>query len=292
MTDMPVRRFRVAPTLLFLPALLLLIFFWCVPVIPGLALALRSPGAGGGWPSLMNYTRLLGEQTFRHNLFLSLVYVVGVVGSATPAAYAASLLMTRNVRGLRWSRSVLLIPWVVPAVVSSLIFRNMAGPEMAPVTSVYRLLSGEPGLLPLQDSSWAMATIILHSFWRSVPVLTLFLAAGITTIPRELHEAAQTDGATAVQRFRHITFPLTRMHLAVGMLLVTAFTLQDAETVYALTGGGPHHGTEVAAVRLFKEAFDYGEFATAAAIGSFLLAAGLCFLLLYLASFRRAEVTL
>ncbi len=292
MPDTPVRKRQLAPTLLFLPAFLLLVFFSCVPLVPGLALALRSPGPQGTWPSLVNYSRLLGEQTFRHNLFLSLVYVVGVVGAAAPIAYAASLLLTRNIRGLRWSRGVLLIPWVVPAVVSALIFRNLVGAEMAPVTQVYRLISGQPDLLPLQDSFWAMTTIILHSFWRSVPVMTLFLAAGIATIPRELHEAAQTDGATAVQRFRHITFPLTRMHLAVGMLLITAFTLQDAETVYALTGGGPHHGTEVAAVRLFKEAFDYGEFTTAAAIGSFLLAAGLCFMFLYLSTFRREEVTL
>jgi len=163
---------------------------------------------------------------------------------------------------------------------------------MAPLTQLYRLISGQPNLLPLQDSFWAMTTVIVHSFWRSVPVMTLFLAAGIATIPTEFHEAAQTDGATSLQRFWHITFPLTRMHLAVGMLLITAFTLQDAETVYALTGGGPHHGTEVAAVRLFKEAFDYGQFATAAAIGSFLLAGGLCFMLLYLGSFRRTEVTL
>ncbi len=292
MTDMPARRSQIVPTLLFLPAFLLLIFFWCVPLVPGLALALRSPGAKGVWPSLINYSRLLGEQTFRHNLLLSLVYVVGVVGAATPVAYAASLLMTRNMRGLRWSRGLLLIPWAVPAVVSSLIFRNLAGPEMAPLTQLYRLISGQPNLLPLQDSFWAMTTVIVHSFWRSVPVMTLFLAAGIATIPTEFHEAAQTDGATSLQRFWHITFPLTRMHLAVGMLLITAFTLQDAETVYALTGGGPHHGTEVAAVRLFKEAFDYGQFATAAAIGSFLLAGGLCFMLLYLGSFRRTEVTL
>jgi ABC-type sugar transport system permease subunit len=291
---MPARRRHIAPTLLFLPAFLLLILFWCVPLVPGLALALREPaGAGspGRWPSLLNYSRLLAEQTFRQNLTLSLIYVLGVVGTAIPAAYAASLLITRSLRSLKWFRGLLLVPWVIPPVVSALIFRNLVGVEMAPLTKVYRLLAGSQDLLPLQDSFWAMCTIILHSFWRSVPVMTLFLAAGMTAIPRELHEAAQTDGATFLQRFCHITFPLTRMHLAVGMVLITAFTLQDAETVYALTGGGPHHGTEVAAVRLFKEAFDYGQFTTAAAIGSFLLAAGLCFMLLYLVTFRRTEVT-
>ncbi len=292
---MAVRKRQVSPTLLFIPAFVLVVLFWCVPLIPGLTLALRAPaepGSPGRWPSLVNYSRLLGEQTFRQNLVLSLIYVVGVVGTSVPVAYAASSLMSRNVRGTNWFRGLLLVPWAIPPVVSALIFRNLAGAEVAPLTKLYRLLSGDPNLLPLQDSFWAMLTIIVHSFWRSVPVMALFLAAGMTTIPRELHEAAQTDGATALQRFFHITFPLTRMHLAVGMLLITAFTLQDAETVYALTGGGPHHGTEVAAVRLFKEAFDYGQFTTAAAIGSLLLAAGLLFMLLYLAAFRRAEVIL
>jgi len=292
---MPAHKRQVSATLLFIPAFVLVVLFWCVPLIPGLSLALRSPGEAGSstrWPSLLNYSRLLGEQTFRHNLVLSLIYVVGVVGMSVPASYAACSLMSRSARGTNWFRGMLLVPWAIPPVVSALIFRNLAGAEIAPLTKLYRLVSGDPNLLPLQDSFWAMLTVIVHSFWRSVPVMTLFLAAGMTTIPKELHEAAQTDGATPLQRFLHITFPLTRMHLAVGMLLITAFTLQDAETVYALTGGGPHHGTEVAAVRLFKEAFDYGQFATAATIGSFLLAAGLVFMLLYLAAFRRAEVTL
>lgn len=93
MPDTPVRKRRISPTLLFLPAFSLLIFFWCVPLVPGSVLALRAParvGSPAAWPSLVNYSRLLGEKTFRHNLLLSLFYVVGVVGTATPFAYAAA----------------------------------------------------------------------------------------------------------------------------------------------------------------------------------------------------------
>ena len=79
MAAMRARKRSITPTLLFLPAFLLLVLFWCVPLIPGLALAFQPSGVEGTWPSVVNYARLLGEQRFRHDLFLSLIYVVGVV---------------------------------------------------------------------------------------------------------------------------------------------------------------------------------------------------------------------
>jgi len=143
----------------------------------------------------------------------------------------------------------------------------------------------------LQDGAWAMTTIVLHSVWRSVAFITLFLAAGLAAIPQTLFEAAAVDGATRWQRFWSLQLPLTCPHLAVGLVLVTAFTLQDAETVYALTSGGPAHDTEVAAVRLFKEAFDYGQMHVATAIGGLLLVVASAFMAGYLLLLRQTEAS-
>jgi multiple sugar transport system permease protein len=283
-----------SPQWLLAPALIYLALFWLAPLGPGLLISCQEPVVGSQalrWVGLDNYRMLLGERTFWHNLILSLCYLVGVVGLTTPVAYLVALVIARRSRVLGAVRALFLIPWVVPPVVSALVFRSMADPQIGPLAALYRYLSGNSDLIPLQSAFWAMVNVTVHSFWRSVPVLTLFLVAGMTTISGELHEAAQVDGATLWQRFWAITFPLTRSHLATGLLLISAFTLQDAETIYAMTGGGPGHDTEVAAVRLFREAFDYQHPHIAAAVGTFLLAAGVILMVLYLVLFRRAEAT-
>jgi len=126
-----------------------------------------------------------------------------------------------------------------------------------------------------------MLTIIGHSFWRSFSFVMLFLAAGIATIPTEIYEAAKVDGAGVWARFRSVTFPLTKMHLAIVLLIITMWTVQDAETVYALTGGGPGYSTEVTAVRLFKDAFINFNLSYGATIGVFLLMLSAVFMVLY-----------
>ena len=296
---MPSRKRRrrplgASPQLLFLPAIVFLALFWVVPLGPGLLISCQKPVAETQalqWVGLANYGKLLAEKTFLRNLLLSFYYLVGVVGLTTPVAYICAMVISGRARALGAVRALFLIPWVIPPVVSALIFRSMADPEIGPLAAVYQAISGDAELIPLLDAFWAMVNVIVHSIWRSVPVMTLFLAAGMTTIPNELHEAAQVDGATAWQRFCTITLPLTRAHLATGLLLISAFTLQDAETIYAMTGGGPGHDTEVTAVRLFREAFDYGHIHIGAAVGMFLLAAALILMVLYLKLFRRAEAT-
>ncbi len=285
-------RVVASPQWLFLPALLFLALFWVAPIGPGILISCQEPVAGTAmleWAGLANYRLLLTEKTFRTNAALTLWYLLGVVGFSTPVAYLAALAIAGRKRGTGAIRALFLLPWVVPPVVSALIFRGLADPQVGPLAAFYQWLSGNPDLIPLHHPFWAMVHVIVHSVWRSVPVLTLFLAAGLTTVPDELYEAAEVDGAGAWQRFRLITLPLTRSHLATGLLLISAFTLQDAETIYAMTGGGPGHDTEVLAVRLFREAFAQGQLHVAAAIGTLLLAAGVALMAFYLILFRRAE---
>jgi ABC-type sugar transport system permease subunit len=156
----------------------------------------------------------------------------------------------------------------------------MVDPSFGPISALLEMITGERYII-LADSTLAMLTIIGHSFWRSFSFVMLFLAAGIATIPAEIYEAAKVDGAGAWARFRSVTFPLTKMHLAIVLLIITMWTLQDAETVYALTGGGPGYSTEVTAVRLFKDAFINFNLSYGATIGVFLLMLSAVFMVLY-----------
>lgn len=227
-----------------------------------------------------NYWLLLTEGRFLNNLKLSLVYVIGNISISLPLAYVMALFITSRLRGTTLLRGIFLLPWVVAPIVSAVLFRSLADPTFGPLSLFVEKISGQQVVL-LADSTGAMAIVILHSAWRSLPFMALFLAAGMAMIPGEIYEAAMVDGANKWKQFFTLTFPLTKMHLVIVLLTITLWTLQDAETVYAMTEGGPGYSTEVMAVRLFKESFINFDLNSGATMGLLLLLLGLVFMLLY-----------
>jgi multiple sugar transport system permease protein len=120
--------------------------------------------------------------------------------------------------------------------------------------------------------------------------MMLFLAAGLASIPDELYEAARVDGTNGWQRFVYLTLPLTRVHLAMVMLVISMWTIQDTETIYALTGGGPGYSTEVLAVRMLKDAFVNFNLYRGAVIGVLLILLSIFFMFVYLRLFARIGI--
>lgn len=151
---------------------------------------------------------------------------------------------------------------------------------MGPVTIALKALTGKNYLFLAKPVS-AFAIVVLHNFWRSFPFAMLFIAAGLTVIPKSLYEAASLDGAKKWQQFIWITLPLLKVHIFIITLMITNWTLQDAETVYSLTQGGPGVSTEMLAVRLFKSAFVYFDVNTGAVLGVILLIIAIIFMFIY-----------
>ncbi len=230
---------------------------------------------------LKNYYLLLTEGRFLNNLRLSLFYVAGNIGISLPIAYAMALLITSKLRGATFLRGVFLLPWVVAPIVSAVLFRSLVDPAFGPLSWLVEKIAGQQ-IVMLAHPVWSMLVVIFHSVWRSLPFMTLFLAAGIAMIPKELYEAAMVDGAGKWKQFFKLTFPLTKIHLVIVLLTITLWTLQDAETVYAMTEGGPGYSTEVMAVRLFKESFLNFDLNSGATMGVLLLLVGLVFMILYI----------
>ncbi len=264
------------------PTVLLIAFFLISPMLSGLFMSLNKTSLSGitSFVGLRNYQFLLSESRFLNNLFLSLLYVICNLGISLPLAYLSASLLTRRMRGAGLFRSIFLLPWIVAPVVSSLLFRSMVDPAFGPLSMLLEKVSGQQHVM-LTEPFWAMATIIYHSIWRSLPFMTLFLAAGMAMIPKEFYEAAKVDGAGTWTQFRTLTLPLTKIHLLIVLLTITLWTLQDAETVYALTEGGPGYSTEVMALRLFKESFINFDLNRGATLGVLLLLVGLAFMISY-----------
>lgn len=270
--------------LFLIPSILLMLLFLVFPLFSGIIMSLQESTFAGevNFVGLKNFRLLLREARFLNNLKLSITYVLGNLSLSIPLAYIAALIITsQDLRGLPLFRGVFLLPFITAPVVSSVIFLSLTDASSGPVTLLIERITGERPVI-LATPSLAMGTIIFHSFWRSFPFVMLFLAAGMTTIPNELYEAAKVDGATGWHLFRFITFPLTRIHLALSMLIITMWTLQDAETVFALTRGGPGYSTEVLAVRLFKDSFINFNLNLGATVGVILLSISLLFMVAYL----------
>jgi len=276
-------RRKSTATLLIVPALLLLFGLLLLPLVFGIRSAFEETGSDGitrfvGW-KLFNV--LANESRFLADLLRSVIYVAGNVTLSFFLGYGAALVITRPGRAAIPVRAIVIIPWITPPVVSAVIFRSLVDPSRGPISRLLQLLL-DTDLMILGSARSAMATIILHSVWRSFPFIMLIIAAGIAAIPRELYESAAVEGCGAFRRFRYITLPLTRLHCAIVLLIVTMWTIQDAEGVYALTAGGPGYATEVVALRLFRESFLNFDLHMAAAVGVVLLLISGMFAVFYL----------
>ncbi len=278
----PGYRNEIQAYLFLSPTIILIGLFLLSPMVTGLVMSCYQTSLSGTTQvvGLKNYWLLLTEARFLNNIRLSLLYVIGNLVISLPIAYGTALLITSRLKGASLLRGVFLLPWVVAPIVSTVLFRSLVDPAFGPLSWLLEKIAGQQ-IVMLAHPTWSMVVIILHSAWRSLPFMTLFLAAGIAMIPKELYEAAMVDGAGKWRQFFTVTFPLTRIHLVIVLLTITLWTLQDAETVYAMTEGGPGYSTEVMAVRLFKESFLNFDLNSGAALGVLLLLVGLIFMILY-----------
>jgi multiple sugar transport system permease protein len=283
-------RKNVLPYLLLAPTVILLVAFLAIPFFSLFFYAVHKTSLSGvsTFTGLGNFKILFNETRFIQNLIATLTYLVGVLVISVPLAYFAAMLISSNMRGVGLLRTIFLIPWVLAPVVTALLFKTMMDPTAGPITILLKWIFGRPVYLTLTPEG-ARLVIILHSAWRSFPLEMLLIAAGITAIPGELYEAARVDGANLWRQFRFITLPLTRVQLFAAILLISVFTIQDAEGVYALTQGGPGYATETTGVRLFKEAFLYFNISLASSIGIALIVLSIIIMGIYMSVLGRGE---
>jgi multiple sugar transport system permease protein len=283
-------RRNALPYLLLAPTAILLVAFLAIPFFSLFFYAVHKTSLSGvsTFTGLGNFKILFNETRFTQNLIATLTYLTGVLVISVPLAYFAALLISSNMRGVGLLRTIFLIPWVLAPVVTALLFKTMMDPTAGPITILLKWIFGRPVYLTLTGEG-ARLVIILHSAWRSFPLEMLLIAAGITAIPGELYEAARVDGANLWRQFRFITLPLTRVQLFAAVLLISVFTIQDAEGVYALTQGGPGYATETTGVRLFKEAFLYFNISLASSIGIALIVLSIIVMGIYLSVLGKGE---
>jgi ABC-type sugar transport system permease subunit len=224
---------------------------------------------------LDNYVRLTWDGFFQRAVVNSFVFTFGSVAFKLVLGMVMALVLTSRVRWRSFWTGVLLIPWVAPTVVSALNFLWIFDGSLGVLNYVLvRVLGVLPqGIGWLSEPGWAMSSVIAVNIWRGFPFFGISFLAGMKAIPAELYEAAAVDGASALQRFRHVTLPGLKNIVIIVTLLSTIWTFNDFQIVYILTKGGPGGTTMVMPVLTYETAFGAQRLGEAIAVALYLLPA-------------------
>lgn len=254
----PRRRGSAKLTLLILvaPSVLMLLLINAYPFVYAVFQSVRNGSLirSGSFVGLANYVDTLTSPAFWHAAWFTVVFtLVGVFGSWIVGLGLALLLRTR-LPARNAFKVLLLLPWVVPVVVSATSMNYLVNTPTSPVPEVFRALGlGSP--LFLADPTWAKITVCIFKVWISFPFMMMMMSAALSSVDETVYEAARIDGASGWQQFTSITVPMISRSTYISWILMTIFCVNDFPTIYLLTGGGPVDSTTSLLVLAYRTVF-------------------------------------
>jgi raffinose/stachyose/melibiose transport system permease protein len=263
------------PTYFSFGAIALHLVFIVIPSVMGIYYALTN------WSRFSSATDFVGLDNFRtvfrsHGAIFqavknTLIFTGATIVTKTVLGLLLALLVSRGIR--RFStvhRAVIYLPAVLPMIVVGIVFKSILNPSTGLLNRSLDVVGlGSLTQHWLTDTDLALFTIVAVDTWKGVGFIMLLLLAGLESIPREFHDAARIDGASAFKEFRYITLPLLKPVLTVTTVLNLLYGLKVFDSVWVLTNGGPGYATETVNTIVFKE-FARGHYAVSAALSTVL----------------------
>ncbi|WP_409061529.1 carbohydrate ABC transporter permease [Streptomyces sp. SYP-A7185] len=234
---------------------------------------------------LDNYTAVLSDGIFWDRLLWTIVWTVSCVALSFGLGLVLANMLNRKLAGRSLYRMALILPWAVPAFVSVFTWRLLFNEKNGILNKI--LAGGGIDAIPwLNDPTWAKISVITVNVWLGVPFMLVAMLGGLQSIPGELYEAAEMDGANAWQRFRHITLPGLRTVSSTVILISGIWTFNMFPVIFLLTRGGPGDATEILVTYAYRLSFVVSprDFAGSAAWGVIIL----LLLSLFAVVYRRA----
>jgi multiple sugar transport system permease protein len=249
--------------LFIVPSLVFVSVFTLYPIVESFRLSfyrmiLTLPWLGQKMVGWENYLDLWTDPVAWQALRTTLVFVGVTVPSELLLGLGMALVMNEAFRGRGVLRAIVLIPWAIPTVVSSQMWRFIFNDRYGLFNFV--LFGGDTAqyFAPLADPRFAMLAIMAAEIWKTAPFAALIILAGLQTISDEVYEAASIDGATSWQKFRHVTLPLLWPALLLALLFRTIDALRVFDLVFVMTQGGPADATNVLQFYGYKKTFAEG----------------------------------
>ena len=222
----------------------------------------------GQWNNFENYIKLFSNNKLLPSIEITLLFVVGVVLAQLIIGMALALVLNSNLKGARFIRSIMMAPWIVPTIISGLIWMWMYQPQYGLLKYLVNLFSfgRVSDFAMLNNPSTALLGIGIAALWKQIPLTALLLVSGLANVPEDTLEAARVDGANGINRFFHITIPSMKSVIKVTTSMAIIENFKQFPLIWTMTGGGPNNSTNTLAILSYREAFVSNNLGSGAAV--------------------------
>jgi multiple sugar transport system permease protein len=276
------------------PAVVYLIAFFGYPVVKNVVMGFQHYTTAtfytgkAPWVGLDNYAAVVGSAVFSKAVVNTVLFTAGSIAGQFAIGLGLAVFFRRKFPLSGVLRSLLLLPWLIPLIVSGTVWRWILDQDNGALNRFLGAvhIADRPGWLT--STALALIAVIIVNIWIGIPFNATILYGGLQDIPEELYEAAEMDGATGWRAFRHVTWPLLRPVVGVVLVLGVVYTIKVLDIILGLTGGGPANATQTIATQSYQLSFQQFDFGQGAALGNILIVISLVFAILYLRANRRA----
>ncbi|MDT2811931.1 sugar ABC transporter permease [Vagococcus lutrae] len=266
---------KVFSFILLIPTILMTVIFILVPVVDSIIKSFMDyrakhiiSGQAPEWNNFANYLKLFENDKLMRSIIITFLFVIFVVFLQFVLGMALALILNSKIKGARFLRSIMMVPWVVPTVISALIWMWIFQPQYGLMKYVVSVLTlgAVNDLAVLNDPQLALLGVSIAALWKQIPLTTLLLLAGLQNVPEEMLEAATVDGAGSATKFFRIIIPSMKSVINVTMSMAIIENFKQFPLVWTMTGGGPNNSTSTLAVFSYREAFVSNNLGSGAAI--------------------------
>jgi multiple sugar transport system permease protein len=265
---------RLLAFALLSPTVLLLGLFIAYPFVMGVWFSLSNISVGNPaeFVGLKNFVKAWNDSIFRTAFWNTSFYTFWATIFKLALGMWLAIILNRHFRGKRLVRASMLLPFIIPTVLSTFAWRWMFDPTFSVLNwTLYKAGAIVTKLPFLSNGDWALWCAIVVNTWRGMPFFAITLLAGLQTINTDLQEAASLDGANGWKRFWYVTWPLLKPVTVVVVVFSIIQTFSDFQLIYVLTGGGPANSTHLLATYAYQIGVATGLLGEGAAISLFML---------------------
>lgn len=275
--------------LFLIPSILILFLVMYYPITYAIGTSFTNMSIeGANFVGLSNYIEVFKDQTIIRPLFNTVIYTIFSVFFQLVLGFFAAYYLNFKIKGRTIFRTLLLIPWLIPPVVTAMTWQWIYDSHFGVLNSLlfeFHLI--KVYLSWLGDPKLALASVIFVNIWRGYPFMMIMILAGLQAIPREQYEAANIDGANNIKQVIFITIPNLKYILSVAVLLTSIWSFKDFDLVKILTSGGPAGSTEVLSTIVYHTSFKYFDFGRGSTIAVYILMILLVLSSIYLKASKR-----
>ncbi|MBU3113019.1 carbohydrate ABC transporter permease [Clostridium lacusfryxellense] len=219
------------------------------------------------WIGIENYKNILADSLFYSTLIRTIIWTAINIFFHVSIGLFLAIILNRKLPGKALIRVLLILPWAVPQYIAAMTWKGMYNVEYGSINIILTKIFGNVAAIPwLSVPSWTFVACIITNIWLGIPFMMMISLGGLSSVPEELYEAADLDGATNFQKFKSITLPLLKPILTPAIILGTVWTFNMVNVVYIITSGSASDESQILITMVFKRAFQYFRYGQSAAL--------------------------